>query len=100
MRHVLSEPAERRDWYLPVRPDAYDIWTDPSRPPDDGPASQPGRGQRGPGWRVARPVPFFVEYDTGTEPLTRLADKLSSYAQGAPVSRTPIAATRSPRRSC
>lgn len=47
----------------PARPDAYAVWTTPT--PDPGP-----RGTR---------VGFAVEWDTGTEPLTRLAAKLRGY---------------------
>lgn len=44
--------------YIPrIRPDGHGIWV--------------GGGRR---------VPFFVEHDTGTEPLPRLVDKLSGYA--------------------
>lgn len=32
------------------------------------------------GSRICRTVDFFLEYDTGTEPLPRLIDKLSGYA--------------------
>jgi hypothetical protein len=45
-----------------IRPDGHGIWA------DDG-----------------RVVPFFVEYDTGTEPLWKLVDKLDGYADLARV---------------
>jgi hypothetical protein len=52
--------SERRcaaEWGDLVRPDGYGIWTDQERS-----------------------VGFFVEYDTGSEPLARVAAKLSGYA--------------------
>jgi hypothetical protein len=47
----------------PARPDAYAVWTTP--------APDPGVREAG--------VGFAVEWDTGTEPLTRLAAKLRGY---------------------
>lgn len=56
---VVAWWSERRcaaEWAELVRPDAYGIWEED--------------GQR---------VEFFVEYDTGSEPLSRVAGKLAGY---------------------
>jgi hypothetical protein len=53
-----SERRCAREWGEVVRPDGYGIWT------EHGTA-----------------LPFLVEYDNGTEPLDRLAAKLSGYAR-------------------
>jgi hypothetical protein len=56
---VVAWWSERRcaaEWGELVRPDAYGIWE------EDG-----------------RRVEFFLEYDTGSEPLSRVAEKLAGY---------------------
>jgi hypothetical protein len=53
-----SERRCAREWGEVVRPDGYGIWTEP-----------------------AGSLPFLVEYDTGSEPLDRLAAKLPGYAR-------------------
>jgi hypothetical protein len=51
-----------------IRPDGHGLWTE----------NQPNGGQTG---RRRLSVPFFLEYDTGTEPLPRLVDKLDGYTR-------------------
>jgi hypothetical protein len=65
-------------WGEVVRPDGYGIWTEP-----------------------AGSLPFLVEYDTGTEPLDRLAAKLPGYAALAEAAGHPnwvLFSFASPRR--
>jgi hypothetical protein len=75
-RHPLTElttwwPEHRcaKEWAPMTRPDAYARWT-------EGPHS----------------IEFFLEYDTGTEPLDRVAHKLDGYARLTESSRivTPV----------
>jgi len=57
-----SERACKRRWGAVVRPDGYGVW------------------REGP-----RRVPFLLEYDVGTEELSRLRAKLTDYAHLLPV---------------
>jgi hypothetical protein len=57
-----SEHRCRQSWHGAVRPDGYGRWRD---------------GGRG--------IDFFLEYDTGTEPLSRVAAKLPSYQRLADI---------------
>jgi len=73
-----SERRCAREWGEVVRPDGYGIWTEP-----------------------AGSLPFLVEYDTGTEPLDRLAAKLPGYARLAEAAGHPnwvLFSFGSPRR--
>ncbi|GAA1082749.1 replication-relaxation family protein [Kitasatospora arboriphila] len=60
-----SEQRCEHHWGDLVRPDAYGHWQTPTAA-----------------------ASFFLEYDTGTEPLTRLAAKLNDYAEAAATTRT------------
>ncbi|MEU9824154.1 replication-relaxation family protein [Micromonospora chersina] len=53
-----GDPVDVLALATPIRPDGHGIWTAPTRQ-----------------------VPFFLEYDTGTEPLTELMRKLIGYAR-------------------
>ncbi len=57
-----SERTCKRKWGVVVRPDGYGVWR------EDG-----------------RRVPFLLEYDAGTEDVSRLRGKLSDYAHLLPV---------------
>jgi hypothetical protein len=59
----LSERSCARRWDDMIRPDAYAHWQDPSST-DESP----------------RALPFFLEYDTGTQSLSRVEAKLAGYA--------------------
>ncbi|MFF5226953.1 replication-relaxation family protein [Dactylosporangium sp. NPDC000521] len=51
-----EDPVQVRAYTARVRPDGHGIWTE-----------------------GGRTVPFFLEYDTGTEPLWKLVDKVDGY---------------------
>ncbi|HEV2640089.1 MAG TPA: replication-relaxation family protein [Actinocrinis sp.] len=75
--HLAAWWSERRClrlWEDLARPDGYGHYT--LAPPDTDPAA-------------ARHVRFFVEYDTGTEALTRLPAKLPGYARLAAATARP-----------
>ncbi|WNE95521.1 replication-relaxation family protein [Streptomyces luomodiensis] len=59
----LSERSCARRWDDMIRPDAYAHWQDPSSATED-PCL----------------LPFFLEYDTGTQSLSRVEAKLAGYA--------------------
>ncbi|MBL1102752.1 replication-relaxation family protein, partial [Streptomyces coffeae] len=59
----LSERSCARRWEDMIRPDAYAHWQDPSSAAED-PCL----------------LPFFLEYDTGTQSLSRVEAKLPGYA--------------------
>ncbi len=65
LRAWLSERACAERWGHVVRPDGYGHWRDP-----DG------------------EVDFFLEYDTGTEPLDRLLAKVDAYTELATATQT------------
>ncbi|MFE9004332.1 replication-relaxation family protein [Streptomyces sp. NPDC007875] len=60
----LSERSCARRWDDMIRPDAYAHWHDPTTPDADNPVL----------------LPFFLEYDTGSQPLPRVEAKLAGYA--------------------
>ncbi|MCO8308889.1 replication-relaxation family protein [Streptomyces sp. RKCA744] len=60
----LSERSCARRWDDMIRPDAYAHWHDPTTPDADTPVL----------------LPFFLEYDTGSQPLPRVEAKLVGYA--------------------
>lgn len=64
-------------WGDLARPDAAATWHTPTGHPGGPPVSGSSLGGPTAG---ARAVGFAVEYDTGTEPLTRVAAKLADYA--------------------
>lgn len=76
---AFAEPGNIQALAYPprVRPDGHGIWT--HQPTSRHPT--PGASHA----TAAVSVPFFVEYDTGTEPLGTLIDKLTAYGELATV---------------
>ena len=64
----------------PARPDAYAVWTAPDPVADPVTGARPGPDRDQP-VRASGRVGFALEWDTGSEPLARLAAKLRGYEQ-------------------
>lgn len=72
--HARHHPTQSLRWWLNEHR-ATDLCTGLARPDGFGTWSEQRPASR------AREISFFLEYDTGTEPLRRLIDKLPGYAE-------------------